>query len=322
MDEKGRSIKRSKKEEDRILANITNAASGLPSSTAMVPFQSSQSTLGNDLPNLEAPPPPLPSFLSNGMDSFPSNEMNSLQSITYPSFPSTNGTNSLMDSSLNASSAVNAAKAPIVAPPLLPLNVPSFPSSDVASLVPLNVPSVASASTSVLKEPIPGEGTSLGSTVLKDLKIVVGPGINHDQTKVMIRNFGGEVMTNLSKNTSAFTNDPHSLSFFLFFLTLTSSFSSGYFVVVQGLSRRMFDRAQQHKVNILLLDTIIRYLSGHFKNGRLDHLQRVHSYQSNYNHSLVEWSLSTACAQSKFEKNPALTEAELAVLPDSAITSK
>ena len=92
--------------------------------------------------------------------------------------------------------------------------------------------------------------------------------------------------------------------------------------MVQGMTRRLFDSAQQHKVNILLLDTIIRYLSGHFKNGRLDHLQRVDSYQSNYNHSLVEWSLATACAQSNFEKNPALTEAELAVLPDSAITSK
>jgi hypothetical protein len=182
----------------------------------------------------------------------------------------------------------------------------------------------ASASTAVLKEPIPDEGTCLGPTALKDVTIVVGPGINHDQTKVMIANFGGKVMINLSKNTSAFTNDPHSLSFTLFFLTLTSSFSSDYFVVVQGMTRRVFDKAQQKQVVIILLDTLIRYLSGQFKNSRLKDLPRISSFQSSsgYNESEVEWSLATACAQSNFEKNPALTEAELAILPDSAIDSK
>ena len=110
----------------------------------------------------------------------------------------------------------------------------------------------------------------------------------------------------------------------LFFLTLTSSFSSDYFVVVQGMSRPVFDRAQQKQVVIISLDTLIRYLSGQFKNSRLKDLPRISSFQSSssYNESEVEWSLSTAFAQSKYEKNPTLTESELAVLPDSAIASK
>ena len=96
------------------------------------------------------------------------------------------------------------------------------------------------------------------------------------------------------------------------------------FVVVQGMSRRVFDRAQQNQVVIILLDTLIRYLSGQFKNSRLEDLPRISSFQSSssYNESEVEWSLETACAQSEYVKNPMLTEAEAAVLPDSAIASK
>ena len=72
---------------------------------------------------------------------------------------------------------------------------PSLPSTSTlnVALATTDTAPGASASTAVLKEPIPGEGTSLGSTVLKGVPIVVGPGIvNHDQAKVMIRKFGGE----------------------------------------------------------------------------------------------------------------------------------
>ena len=87
------------------------------------------------------------------------------------------------------------------------------------------------------------------------------------------------------------------------------------------MTRRMFDRLQMLKVGILSLDTLIRYLSGQLNETSLKDLPRIDSYQQSI-HVLVEWSLATACAQSNFEKNPALLESELAILPESAIDSK
>jgi hypothetical protein len=86
------------------------------------------------------------------------------------------------------------------------------------------------------------------------------------------------------------------------------------------MKRRMFDRLQTLKVGILSLDTLIRYLSGQLTCS-IEKVPRIDSYQQSI-YVVVEWSLATACAQSNFEKNPALLETELAVLPDSAIASK